>query len=126
MGPEQSSPSNPQTESIDFSGTPDRKLFITVRGMRGTGKTSLIGRMKGLGFNDQYIQTPSMVETSIMWRSPKGELIEIIALDAIDKYLSFNDMQNKVQRKDASSVDTIKDANGLVIMIDTHKSETIE
>jgi GTPase SAR1 family protein len=98
---------------------PDHELLIVVRGLRRTGKTTLIMRMSGIQFSPDYLPTAVLEATEIEWKSPKGEFVKVTGWDVVEKALLPSDAFEKIEKPDATTVDTLKRADGLVIMIDS-------
>ena len=123
MGNEQGKPiqdsKNPGNESIKF----DYEALIVIRGVRKTGKTTMVKRMKGQSFDANYEPTPALDAIEIPWRTEFGALVKIKVWDAVERYLPGS---NNQPLPDAATVDTLKRANGLVIMIDPRNQESID
>ena len=107
--------------------TPDHELLIVVRGSRRTGKTTLITRMSGFAFDQTYQATRTLESTEIMWTSPKNERVNVTCWDVVEKALPpTRESHSNVERADAQTVETLKRADGMVLMIDSHFPETVE
>lgn len=126
MGNEQGVPVRQQPSS---PGAPrpksDYELLIAVRGQRRSGKTTVVARMRGLPFNEEYEATSVLDSTEIIWRSTSNEVVTVTAWDVVERALLPADASEKVERADATTVDTLKRADGLMIMIDQRFEDTI-
>ncbi|OHS95587.1 hypothetical protein TRFO_38311 [Tritrichomonas foetus] len=127
-------PSNPQsaTATLNQSVTPtevispDHKMLIVIRGTRKTGKTTLVTRMRGFAFDPAYQITPAVEITEIPWKSPSKENVLVTVWDTVEKMTNtYDDSDDNTNRMDASSVDTLKKADGVVVMIDYHSGESV-
>ncbi|KAK8882954.1 Rab-like protein 6 [Tritrichomonas musculus] len=104
----------------------DYELLIVIRGQRNTGKTSLVQRMQGLPFSNDYTPTKTLSAAEFIWSSPKSEKVRITLWDVVERALLPSDLDEKIEYPDATTVDTYKRADGLVIMIDTRYPDTIK
>ena len=120
-GPTQSQPAKPAIQTT-------HDLLIIVRGQRSTGKTSLINAMKGEEFNKEYEPTPFLDSCEIPFKSEifNNEPVNIKVWDTVEKALIPPDTPNPTEYPDASTIDTYKRADGLVIVIDSRHEDTIQ
>ncbi|KAH0792113.1 rab-like protein 6 [Histomonas meleagridis] len=103
----------------------DHELLIVVRGMRRTGKSTLITCMRGLDFNEEYTATPHLEATEFLWKTPQGENVNITSWDVVEKALLPVDAHEKFDCPDSTTIDTFKRADGLIIMIDHRFPDTV-
>ena len=103
------------------------EIRISVHGARRTGKTSLLRRMQNLKFDREYEPTPAMQSIRIMWNSITypDEFLRVEVWDVVDQALP-SESEIKVVAPDAGSVDTFSRADGVVIMYDPSRPETVE
>lgn len=104
----------------------DHELLIVIRGLRKTGKTTLVTRMRGFPFNENYDATNCLEATEIPWFSPQNENVNVTAWDVVENALLPLDSSRKMDLPDATTVDTLKRADGLIILIDTNFSDTVQ
>ena len=104
------------------------ELLIIVRGQRSTGKTSLINAMKGEEFSKEYEPTPFLDSCEIPFKSEifNNEPVNIKVWDTVEKALIPPDTPDPTEYPDASTIDTFKRADGLVIVIDSRHDDTIQ
>lgn len=123
MGNEQGKPiqdsRNAGNESIKF----DYEALIVIRGIRKIGKTSMVKRMQGQSFDPNYEPTPALDAFEIPWRTQYHSKVKIKVWDVVETYLAGSSNQ---PLPDATTVDTLKRANGLVIIIDSRNQESID
>ena len=138
MGNEQGSPylqqKQQQQQSSPNSGTSpspyDFESLIVIRGERQTGKTTLVSRMKGQNFNPTYTPTPSLEVFQFPWKlnSSHCNNVMISIWDVVEHSIAQpnNDSNPSTPPADAQTIDTLKRANGLVILIDSRKETSID
>lgn len=105
------------------------EIRISVHGARRTGKTALLRRMQNLPFQQEYEPTPSMQSIRLMWRSITypAEFLRVEVWDVVDQALpSEESAEIKVIAPDAGSVDTFSRADGVIIIYDPMRPETVE
>lgn len=105
---------------------PDYKIVIVVRGTRKTGKTTLITRIRGFPFDNEYQTTPSNEVTDIPWRSPAQENILVSAWDTVEHCNTQINSNDATSQQDATTVNTLEKADAVVIMIDNRFEESID
>jgi GTPase SAR1 family protein len=127
MGVEQASPGRrpggPQTRGT--RPTPSYELLIVVRGLRRTGKTTLISRIRGHEFNERYNATPTLTATEMIWMSPKNEVVNVTAWDPVEKALLPIQAGEDAVAADTTTVDRLKRADSLVILVDHRFGDTV-
>lgn len=103
------------------------ELLIVVRGQRATGKTTLINLMQGQPFSNQYAPTGHLEAADIPFRADfiKDDIVRIKVWDVVERAIPPHDAWEISDYADATTVDTLKNADGLVIMIDQRYSDTI-
>lgn len=134
MGNEQGSPylQQKQQQSSSNSGTSspyDFESLIVIRGERKTGKSTLVSRMKGQNFNPTYSPTPGLEVFQFPWKlnSSHCNNVMISIWDVVEHSIPQKvESENSTPLPDAQSIDTLKRANGLVIMIDYRNDRSIE
>ena len=151
MGNEQGSPylQQKQQQMPTNSGTAspyDFESLIVIRGERRTGKTTLVSRMKGQNFNPTYTPTAGLEVFQFPWKlnSSHCNNVMISVWDVVEHSLQPNKLTNipidptnpsssqsetASQNKplpDAQTIDTLKRANGLVILIDSRNESSIQ
>lgn len=125
MGNEQTIPQqNLDQNNTNDSNSPLYKMTIIIRGTRKTGKTTLVTRIKGFPFDEEYQSTSTIEITEIPWTSPDNENVIVNAWDTVEHIKSKIDVIPN--QMDATSVDQIKKADGVVIMVDQFSDESIE
>ena len=104
------------------------ELLIVVRGQRSTGKTTLINRMKGEEFDEEYHPTSFLDSTEIPFKSEifNNEPVNIKVWDTVEKALLPPETKNPTDYPDASTIDTYKRADGMVILVDPRHIDTIQ
>ena len=98
-----------------------QEVFIPIHGARNTGKTSLFCRMNGIPFRSVYIPTKMLKTSEIKWENAKIKL-----WDVVDKALPSEKGITNIELPDASNVDTIAQADGVIIMYNQWNKESIE
>lgn len=103
------------------------QITIAVHGKRKVGKTSLIHKMLDIPLSWQYIPTPTMEATEFCWKSIRhpDEIIKITVWDVVDCALKDNENSNIIL-PDAQTVDTLKTADGIIILYDPDIEETAD
>lgn len=104
------------------------EMLIMVRGQRSTGKTTLIKRMKGGGFNPEYEPTPFLEAYDVPYKSEliKEDLLNVKVWDVVEKALLPSNADTKMLTPDASTIDCNKRADGIVIIIDSRHFDTVQ
>lgn len=119
MGNEQGRPLQSSTPIEHF----DYEALIVVRGTRRSGKSTLVRRMKGQGFEANYEPTPGLEAIEIPWRTNRDMSVKIRVWDVVEHYLTD---KSSTPLPDATTVDTLKRANGLIILIDSRDPESVD
>ena len=83
----------------------------------------MIRRMKGQSFNPAYEPTPGLEAIEIPWKTNKNMNVKIRIWDVVEHYLTE---KSATPLPDATSVDTLKRANGLVILMDSRDPESVD
>lgn len=106
---------------------PTHEILIAVRGQRSSGKTTLVNRILAKPFNESYVATPFLQASEVPFSADftNGEVINLKVWDVVEKALIPVDDTSKSDYPDASSIDTLKRADGLVILIDPRHKDTI-
>ena len=136
MGNEQGSPylqqKQQQQSSKPGSSPYDFESLIVIRGERRTGKSTLLTRMKGQNFNPNYTPTPGLEVYQFPWKlnSSHCNNVMISIWDVVEHSIpqqstTETNPTNSAPLPDAQTIDTLKRANGLVIMIDPRSPSSI-
>lgn len=136
MGNEQGSPylqqKQQQQSSKPGSSPYDFESLIVIRGERRTGKSTLLTRMKGQNFNPNYTPTPGLEVYQFPWKlnSSHCNNVMISIWDVVEHSIpqqsaTETNPANSAPLPDAQTIDTLKRANGLVIMIDPRSPSSI-
>lgn len=107
---------------------PLENIYISVRGSRRTGKTSLISKMEGrTRISVEYSQTPRITITNIVFRPDKelAEKIIINVFDCVDKAINYSDDEVDDSPKDATEFNTF-DVDGVIVMYDKRDIESVK
>ena len=104
------------------------ELLIIVRGQRSTGKTTLVRRMQGGDFEEEYNPTSYLDSSEIPIKSDvfDNETVNVKVWDVVEKALLPPETNRKIEYPDATTIDTYKRADGLVVVIDTRHDDTVE
>ena len=104
------------------------EILINIRGQRRTGKTTLVQRMTGGKFNEEYTPTPFLEVSQIPFQpeSLKTDILSVKVMDVVEHALIPYDTVKKMLYPDSTTIDTYKHADGIVVMIDTRHNDTIE
>ena len=85
-----------QRRLSNAQGRPVFNMKIIVRGLRGTGKSALLRRLRNKPFETEYIPTPEIDVVNVSWSyKATDELIKLEAWEIVDKAI--------VDRKDLYS-----------------------
>jgi len=116
------------TSNIIKKSTATHQLLIIVRGQRYTGKTTLVNRMKSIEFKEEYVPSPILESSEIPWKSELicDDVLNVRVWDVVEKALIPTNSIEKKEYPDATTVDTYKHADGLVIMVDPRHADTIQ
>ena len=112
----------------DQSARVTTQILITIHGARNTGKTSLVRRMKNEDFDKSYKPTPSIQSSQIIWHSLTypNEYIRVDVWDVVDEALEEpSESELRVAPPDASTVDTFSRADGIIVMYDPSRRDTV-
>ena len=120
-------PAEPQKPIISYF----HQMLIVIHGSRKTGKSSLLRRMNGLDLISGYNPTKFMKASEITWNpiSQPGKTIKVNVWDVVDKAIEDDNSTQKNRTKqlpDASTVDTFKRADGIIVIYDPRNEETIK
>ena len=103
-------------------------ILIAIRGQRCTGKTTLVNRMKGGRFVEDYNPTKYLQATEIPYQPEElsTDILSVKVMDVVEKALVPEDIIEDSAYPDASTVDTYKRSDGIVILIDSRHKDTID
>jgi hypothetical protein len=121
MGNEQTQAAAPATPTLSQTSF-DYESIILIRGSRKSGKSTLVSRMRGRPFNPTYEPTSTPVSSEIPWKTDSGQNVKLKIWDVAEEYLTANPKR----QRDPTVVATLRDATGLVILLDSRSSESIE
>ena len=117
-----------QSSAGDSSPRVTTQILIPIHGARNTGKTSLVRRMRNEDFSKAYKPTPSIQSSQITWHSLtyRGECVRVEVWDVVDEALDeYSESELKVAPPDASTVDTFTRADGIIVMYDPARRDTV-
>ncbi|CAH8633947.1 unnamed protein product [Heterobilharzia americana] len=132
-----------------FSRGVDYNLKIVIRGDRSVGKSTLLSRLKGEQFKEEYIPSNEIQLANIHWDHKNSQsVIKVEVWDVVDKGKPRNTPKGlKVFRKltnnppdvtiagettkiepclDASFINVYKGAHGVILMMDMTKPRTFD
>lgn len=127
MGTESSAPSSPPRKPKSPSSF-FHEILIVIHGARKTGKSSLLRRMNAENFIPQYTPTRFMQATELFWHpvSRQSDTVKITVWDVVDKAIQANpEVKRNKELPDASTVDTISRADGVIVLYDPRVEESI-
>ena len=103
-------------------------ILIAIRGQRCTGKSTLVNRMKGGRFVEEYNPTKYLQATEIPYQPEdlSTDILSVKVLDVVEKALVPEDIIEKSAYPDATTIDTYKRSDGIVILIDSRHRDTVE
>lgn len=116
-------PAAPNSDDLD---PVTANIRISVRGSRETGKSSLIGKMRGARFQNVYVPTASIESSRIVWKSIMytNVVMNVDIWDVIEEVRCITDDEPDCSN-DASSADVPKQIDGILVMYDPRRPETV-
>lgn len=104
------------------------QLTIAIHGKRKVGKTSLIQKMLNTQLNLQYSPTPTMEATEFCWNPihHPDETIKITIWDVVECAIKNNRGDDNQIFPDANTVDTYSTTDGIIIMYDPDREDTVD
>jgi GTPase SAR1 family protein len=95
-----------------------------IRVIRKVGKSGLVRRIRGEKFITEYSPTPGLESIEIPWRLNPSTRVRIRVWDVVEAFLPLPDDPKK-PLPDATTVDTLKPANCIVIVLDIRVAESV-
>ena len=98
------------------------EMLISIQGLSGTGKTSLIKKMKGQKFEENYIKTKQLEVNQIYWKHIgfKNEYLRCLVWDVVAPEINRDDKDN-----DFEKIDSLSRMDGIIILYDPLKIQTV-
>ena len=104
------------------------QITIALHGKRRMGKTLLLSRMRNSEAPQKYEPTPTMQSMEFLWK-PMGtpdETIKVTVWEVVEKALRGEEVAPDVVLPDASTVDTLRRCDGVIVMYDPDDDESAE
>ena len=104
------------------------QITIAIHGRRRMGKTCLLNRMRNCEVSTRYEPTPTMTSVEFVWtpNTRPDELVKITIWEVVDKAIRPPDLDPEQLLPDASTVDTCKRSDGIVVIYNPDDDETAQ
>ena len=102
------------------------QITISLHGKRRSGKTTLLSRMRNIEPPPNYEPTPTMESMEFLWKSMGNpdETIKITVWEVVERAIRGADVDPEAILPDASTVDTFKRSDGIIVMYDPTDDES--
>lgn len=107
-------------------------MKVILRGMRGTGKSSLLARLHGHAFPEKYIPSPEISAATIRYQSadaPEDHGTKVELWDVVDVGLAppgKSSSTHLAPLADASTIDVYRGCHCVIFLVDPMRKETLD